>query len=440
MVVKKMDLFQANEKLKKLEPLASRMRPERLEEIVGQQQIIGRGRLLRRMIEADRLSSLIFYGPPGTGKTTLALVISKASKSRFIKLSALSSGVKEIRAALEKAKTELLYYERKTICFVDEIHRLNKSQQDVFLEAVEKRRIILIGATTENPYFEVNSALLSRATIFKLEPLSSQDILILLKRALTDREQGFGNYNIKIEEEALEYLAVMANGDARNALNGLELAVITSNMQEHGLIEISLTDLEESIQRKAVVYDRTGDNHYDVVSAFIKSMRGSEPDAVLHYLAKMIDAGEEPEFIARRIIIAASEDVGLAYPTALQVAVSAAQAVKMVGFPEARIILAHAALLVACSPKSNSAYLGIDNALRDVRTKTTGQVPFHLRDSHYSGANELGYGKGYKYPHDYPGSFVSQHYLPDELQGVSYYNPSDNGLEKKIKSYLSNKR
>lgn len=418
-------------------PLAARMRPVTLEEFVGQSHIIGKNKLLYRAIRADRLSSAIFYGPPGTGKTTLARIISNETQYVFRQLNAVTAGVKQIREVASEAENLLLNPKGKVILFFDEIHRLNKGQQDVLLPYVESGKIILIGATTENPFFEVNKALLSRSTIFKFELLQEKEILQVIERALKDKERGLGSLDIKITDEALKHIIVLSDGDARVALNAIELAALTTDPESDGSIVIDLEIAQECIQQKALKYDKDGDNHYDVVSAFIKSMRNyMEPDAVLHWLARMVEAGEKPEFIARRIIIAAAEDVGLANPSALTVAVAAAQAVERIGWPESRIILAEAALMVACSPKSNSVITGIDKALSDVRNKKMGQVPINLRDAHYPGAKELGHGKNYKYSHDYPGGRAIQKYLPDELSNAKYYSPKDSGYEAKIKKVL----
>jgi len=418
-------------------PLAARMRPESLDEFVGQEHIIGKNKLLYRAIKGDRLTSAIFYGPPGTGKTTLARIISNETKYPFKQLNAVTAGVKEIREIANEAQNYLINPRGKVILFFDEIHRLNKGQQDALLPFVEDGTIILIGATTENPYFEVNKALLSRTTIFKFLPLKNEDIKLIIQRCLSDKEKGLGNYKIKIHDEAIEHFINMSDGDARVVLNALELAVLTTEPDQDGFISITLEVAQDCIQQKALKYDKNGDNHYDIVSAFIKSMRNyMEPDAVLHWLARLIESGEKPEFIARRIMIAAAEDVGLANPAALQVAVAAAQAVERVGWPEARIILAEAALMVACSPKSNAVYVGIEKALEDVRNKRIGEVPINLRDSHYMGADELGHGKGYKYSHDYPEGRAVQQYLPYELQGIRYYFPKESGAEAKIKAKL----
>ncbi|MGI6538051.1 MAG: replication-associated recombination protein A [Caldicoprobacterales bacterium] len=418
-------------------PLAARMRPETLDEFVGQQHIIGRNRLLYRAIKGDRLSSVIFYGPPGTGKTTLAKIISLETKYRFVQLNAVSAGVKEIREIAAEARNPMLNPRGKVILFFDEIHRLNKGQQDVLLPYVEEGTIILIGATTENPYFEVNKALLSRSTIFRFEPLDDEDILELLDRCLKDEEKGLGKYPIRLEDDAAKHIAKLSDGDARVALNALELAFLTTPPNEEGIIVIDLETARECIQQKTLKYDKDGDNHYDITSAFIKSMRNyMEPDAVLYWLARMIESGEKPEFIARRIIICAAEDVGLANPAALQVAVAASQAVERVGWPESRIILAEAALMVACSPKSNACYAGIDEALEDVRNEKSAAVPMHLRDAHYKGAQELGHGKGYKYSHDYPMANAVQPYLPPEFANKRYYRPKNSGYEAKIRQRL----
>jgi putative ATPase len=418
-------------------PLAARMRPETLDEFVGQQHIIGRNRLLYRAIKGDRLSSVIFYGPPGTGKTTLAKIISLETKYRFVQLNAVSAGVKEIREIAAEARNPMLNPRGKVILFFDEIHRLNKGQQDVLLPYVEEGTIILIGATTENPYFEVNKALLSRSTIFRFEPLDDEDILELLDRCLKDEEKGLGKYPIRLEDDAAKHIAKLSDGDARVALNALELAFLTTPPNEEGIIVIDLETARECIQQKTLRYDKDGDNHYDITSAFIKSMRNyMEPDAVLYWLARMIESGEKPEFIARRIIICAAEDVGLANPAALQVAVAASQAVERVGWPESRIILAEAALMVACSPKSNACYAGIDEALEDVRNEKSAAVPMHLRDAHYKGAQELGHGKGYKYSHDYPMANAVQPYLPPEFANKRYYRPKNSGYEAKIRQRL----
>lgn len=433
-----MDLFEyMRESNKENEsPLAMRLRPRTLEEVVGQQHIVGKDKLLYRAIKADKLSSIIFYGPPGTGKTTLAKVIANTTSADFCQVNATVAGKKDMEEVVAKAKDNLGMYARKTILFVDEIHRFNKGQQDYLLPFVEDGTLILIGATTENPYFEVNGALISRSIIFELKPLSKDDIKEILKRAVYDKERGMGSYKADINEEALEFLADISNGDARSALNAIELGILTTDRSEDGKIHIDLKTAEQCIQKRAVRYDKTGDNHYDTISAFIKSMRGSDPDAVSYYLAKMLYAGEDIRFIARRIMICASEDVGNADPNALVVAVSAAQAVERIGMPEARIILSQAALYVACAPKSNAGYLAIDKALELVRTTKTQPVPVHLQDAHYKGSAKLGHGIGYKYAHDYPNHYVKQQYLPDELEGTTFYEPTDNGYEKCIKEHL----
>ena len=432
-----MDLFEYNRSLQggKDAPLAARMRPVTLEEFVGQEHIVGKGKLLYRAIKSDRLSSVVFYGPPGTGKTTLAKIIANTTKSKFRQINATTAGIKDIKETVEDAKADLGMYGTKTILFIDEIHRFNKSQQDALLPHVEDGTLVLIGATTENPYFEVNKALVSRSIVFELHQLEDKDIKKLLHRALTDVEKGMGAYNAEMDEDAMNFLANTANGDARTALNALELAVLTTD-PEDGKIHITLEVAEECIQKRALNYDKDGDNHYDTISAFIKSMRGSDPDAALYYLAKMIYAGEDPKFIARRVVICASEDVGNADPHALQVAVAAMEAVNFIGMPEGRIPLAQAVSYVACAPKSNAAYLGIDKALSDVRNIRIKTVPPHLKDAHYSGSKDLGHGIGYKYAHDYPNHYVEQQYLPDELLGTVYYAPTDNGVERRIKEYL----
>lgn len=432
-----MDLFDyMREDTQKQEaPLASRLRPRTLDEIVGQKHILGKDKLLYRAIRADKLSSLIFYGPPGTGKTTIARVIANTTKADFTQLNATVAGKKDMEAVVNRAKDNLGMYGRKTILFVDEIHRFNKGQQDYLLPFVEDGTVILIGATTENPYFEVNGALLSRSVIFELKALEKSDILELIHRALTDKERGMGAYQAEITGEAADFLADIAGGDARSALNAIELGVLTTEPSGDGRIHLTLEVMSECIQKRTVRYDKTGDNHYDTISAFIKSMRGSDPDAAVYYLAKMIYAGEDERFIARRIMICASEDVGNADPMALTVAVSAAQAVERIGFPEAQIILAQAASYVACAPKSNSAVNAIFAAMESVKTKRT-SVPPHLQDAHYPGAGKLGHGTGYKYAHDYPNHYVEQQYLPDEVLEEKFYELSDNGYEKQIKEHF----
>ena len=418
------NLFSASMNYNDRAPLAQRMRPQSIDEIIGQEHILAPGKLLRRSIDTDRLSSIILYGPPGCGKTTIANVIAKVTHKFFQNLNAVTDGVPELRKVVKKAEDDLALYNQQTILFIDEIHRFNKSQQDALLPWVEKGVVILIGATTQNPFFSLNPALLSRSLIFKLEALEISDVVGLLTRALSDKERGLGNYHTDVSEEALEHLANCAQGDVRIALNGLELAVISSAPDENGVRHIDLAAAEESIQRPAVVYDNTGDEHYDIVSAFIKSMRGSDADAAVYYLARMLDAGEDPLFIARRMVILAAEDVGLADPSALVVAQSAANALQFVGLPEGRIILSEAVIYLACAPKSNSAYMAIDTALADLRSGKAAPVPKHLRDSHYKGAAKFGHGKGYKYPHDYEGAWVEQEYLPEKLKGTVYYRPS----------------
>jgi len=431
------DLFDiaSEQRTKQNMPLAARMRPRTIDEVVGQEQIIGKGRLLRRAIEADKLSSLIFFGPPGSGKTTLAEVIANTTKSNFVRLSAVTSGIADLRAVINQAKDDLKLYNKRTVLFIDEIHRFNKSQQDALLPAVENGTVILIGATTENPYFEVNSALLSRSRIFSLKKLTDDNILELLKRALND-SRGFKDSNIVVDEKALHHLATMAGGDARSAYNALELAILTTEPSDNGQILIDLAVAEDSIQKPHIYYDKNGDWHFDVISAFIKSMRGSDANAVLHWLARMIEAGEKPEFIARRIVICSAEDVGLADPQALVVAMAAANAVHFVGWPEAQLILAEAAVYVATAPKSNSTYLGINKSCEDVRKSPFVAVPAHLQENGYKGAASLGRGIGYKYPHDYPDHYTPQQYLPDEFVDKIYYQPTDIGKEAEIKKRL----
>lgn len=428
-----MDLFDymRTNTMKSEAPLASRMRPVTLDEIVGQQHIIGHDKLLYRAIKADKLRSVIFYGPPGTGKTTIAKVIAHTTSAEFTQINATVAGKKDMEEVVRQAKDNLGMYGKRTILFVDEIHRFNKGQQDYLLPFVEDGTLILIGATTENPYFEVNGALLSRSIIFELKALEKEDIKKLLYRALTDMEKGMGAYEAVADEDALEFLADIAGGDARNALNALELGILTTERSADGKIHITLPVASECIQKKTVRYDKGGDNHYDTISAFIKSMRGTDPDAAVFYLAKMLYAGEDIKFIARRIMICASEDVGNADPQALQVAVAASQAVERVGMPEAQIILSQAASYVASAPKSNAACNAVFDAMEVVKTTTT-TVPVHLQDKHYGGAEKLGHGVGYLYAHDFPEHYVKQQYLPDELVGRTFYHPSENGYEKQI--------
>lgn len=435
-----MDLFEfaANKNLEKMAPLADRVRPTTLDEYIGQEHIIRPGKLLYRAIKADKISSIILYGPPGTGKTTLAKIIANTTEMIFKQLNAVTSGIKDIREMTSEAKSQLGMYNKRTILFIDEIHRFNKSQQDALLPFVENGTIILIGATTENPYFEVNKALISRSMIFKLELLTDEDVEAIILNALKDEDKGLGNFNAKIDNDALVHLINISNGDARIALNGLELAVLTTDADNEGKINLDIDIIEECVQQRAINYEKNGDEHFDTVSAFIKSMRGSDPDATLYWLAKMIYAGEDPKFIARRIIISASEDVGNADPNALTVATSAFEAVNFIGMPEGRIVLAQAAIYMATAPKSDASYAAIDKALDDIKTIKTGNVPAHLKDSHYSGASKLGSGKGYKYPHSYEKGYVKQQYLPDNMLGVKYYKPTKNGYEKIIKERLDN--
>ena len=434
-----MDLFEYNRSLQggKDVPLAARMRPVTLEEFVGQEHIVGKGKLLYRAIKSDRLSSVIFYGPPGTGKTTLAKIIANTTKSKFRQINATTAGIKDIKETVEDAKADLGMYGTKTILFIDEIHRFNKSQQDALLPHVEDGTLVLIGATTENPYFEVNKALVSRSIVFELRQLEDQDIRQLLRRALTDVEKGMGAYHAEMDEDALAFLANTANGDARTALNALELAVLTTDPSKDGSIHITLEEAQECIQKRALNYDKDGDNHYDTISAFIKSMRGSDPDAAVYYLAKMLYAGESVTFIARRIMICASEDVGNADPMALTVAVSAAQAVERVGMPESQIILAQAVTYVATAPKSNAACNGIFAAMDAVKNRKTPPVPTHLQDKHYKGAEKLGHGLGYKYAHDYRNHYVKQQYLPDGMEQEQFYYPTEMGYERQISAHMA---
>mgnify|MGYP003092152295 CR=1 FL=1 len=432
-----MDLFDyMRETTKEKEsPLASRLRPTTLDEVVGQQHIIGKDKLLYRAIKADKLSSVIFYGPTGTGKTTLAKVIANTTSAEFTQINATVAGKKDMEEVVNKAKELKGMYQKRTILFIDEIHRFNKGQQDYLLPFVEDGTIILIGATTENPYFEVNGALLSRSSVFELCPLSQEEVETLILRAVQDEKKGMGSYHAVIEEDALHFLADLAGGDARSALNAVELGILTTPRSEDGMIHITLDVASECIQKRVVRYDKTGDNHYDTISAFIKSMRGSDPDAAVYYLAKMLYAGEDIKFIARRIMICASEDVGNADPMALNVAVSAAQAVERIGMPEAQIILSQAVLYVATAPKSNSACNAVFAAMDNVKKyKTT--VPVHLQDAHYKGSAKLGHGIGYKYAHDYPNHYVKQQYLPDEIKDAVFYEASDNGYEQTIKAHM----
>lgn len=432
-----MDLFDyMREQNKENEsPLASRLRPTTLDEVVGQEHIIGKGKLLYRAIKADKLSSILFYGPPGTGKTTLAKVIANTTSAEFMQINATSAGKKDMEEVVQKAKDNAGMYGKKTILFIDEIHRFNKGQQDYLLPFVEDGTVILIGATTENPYFEVNAALLSRSVIFELHPLSAENIKTLLQRAVSD-EKGLAAYKAKIDPDALDFLAEISGGDARMALNAIELGVLTTQRSEDGIIHITQEVATECIQKRVVRYDKSGDNHYDTISAFIKSMRGSDPDAAVYYLARMLYAGEDIKFIARRIMICASEDVSNADPMALVVATSAAQAVERIGMPEARIILAQAVTYVASAPKSNSAITAIDEAMESVRNEKISGIPTHLQDAHYKSASKLGHGVGYQYAHAFPNHYVEQQYLPDELVGRAFYRPTKNGYEKTIQEYF----
>ena len=433
-----MDLFEYTRRdvLEKGAPLASRMRPRTLDEVVGQEHIIGPDKLLSRAIRADRIGSVIFYGPPGTGKTTLAQVVANTTRSRFVQINATTAGKKDMEQAIQKAKDALGMEERRTILFVDEIHRFNKAQQDYLLPFVEDGTVTLIGATTENPYFEVNRALVSRSRIFELRALDASDLEKILRRALADRKRGLGCMDIVADDDALAFLADVANGDARAALNALELGALTTAPGTDGKVHLTLKVASECIQKRVLGYDKDGDGHYDTVSAFIKSMRGSDPDAAVYYLARMLYAGEDLDFIARRMVVCASEDVGNADPQALMVAVSAAEAARTIGMPEARIVLAQAAAYIACAPKSNSAIVSIDEAMSVVKDSATGGIPPYLKDAHYSDASKLGHGIGYKYAHDYPNHYVDQQYLPDELAGRRFYRMSDNGYEKGMRLWL----
>jgi len=423
------------------EPLAYRMSPRTLDEFVGQEHIIGKGKLLYRMIQADRISSIILFGPPGSGKTSIARIIANTTKAPFYQLNAVTAGVKDIKQVVEDTQNTFLNPSGKSVLFIDEIHRFNKAQQDALLPFVEDGTVVLIGATTENPFFEVNKALISRSTVFMLEPLKKEDISRIIDMALTDRERGLGDLPVRLDDDAKEFLLEAAGGDARIALNALELAVMTTNMDKDGQYHITLDVMVDCVQKKPVRFDKSSEQHYDNISAFIKSMRGSDPDAAVFYLARALYAGEDPEFLARRIMICASEDVGMANPNALVVATAAAEAVRMVGMPEARIILAHAAIMVATSPKSNASYMAIDKALDDVEKKYTGEVPMHLRNAPVKGMEKLGYSVGYKYAHDYVGNIVyDMEYLPPEMKGTRYYNPTSNGYEQRIREWLEKRR
>ena len=433
-----MDLFDyaRQNNMKKESPLAARMRPQTLEEVVGQKHIIGRDKLLYRAIKADKISSIILYGPPGTGKTTLAKVIAHTTKAEFMQINATVSGKKDMEEVVEKARNNRGMYQKKTILFIDEIHRFNKGQQDYLLPFVEDGTVILIGATTENPYFEVNGALLSRSVIFELKPLTPEDIGLLIDRAVHDSEKGMGSYHAEINADARDFLADLADGDARHALNAIELGIMTTERSSDGKIHITRQVAQECIQKKVARYDKDGDNHYDTISAFIKSLRGSDPDAAVYYLARMIVAGEDPKFITRRMMVSASEDIGNADPQAMQVAVSAALAVERLGMPEARITLAQAAAYIASAPKSNSSIVAIDEATQAVYDTGNLPIPAHLQDAHYKSASRLGHGIGYKYSHDYPNHYTEQQYLPDALVGKEFYHPSENGYEIKIRNHM----
>ena len=433
-----MDLFEAagSDDARTQEPLAARMRPEKLEEVVGQQHIIGKGRILYRAIQADRLSSLIFYGPPGTGKTTLAEVIANTTSAYFAQVNATTAGKKDLEAVVQEAQYRLNAEHKKTILFIDEIHRFNKAQQDYLLPFVESGTVILIGATTENPYFEVNSALLSRSTVLELKPLSKDDLLVLIHRALQDPFKGVAADMVQMDEDACDFLAEAADGDARAALNGLEIAVLTTERSDDGYLHITQPIMQECIQKKSIRYDKDGDNHYDTISAFIKSMRGSDPDAALYYLARMLEAGEDVRFIARRIMIAAAEECGVADARALQVAAAAAVAVERVGLPEGQLILAEAAVYVAAAPKSNACSQGILKAREEVRRSGNLPIPNYLKDAHYASAEKLGHGTGYRYAHDYPNHYVDQQYLPDEIKDTAFYEMSNIAYEGRLRKYF----
>ena len=429
--------YMRNNDMEKEAPLAARMRPRTLEEVAGQEHIIGKDKLLYRAIKADKISSVIFYGPPGTGKTTLARVIANTTSAEFTQINATVAGKKDMEEVVAKAGQLQGMYARRTILFIDEIHRFNKTQQDYLLPFVEDGTLILIGATTENPYFEVNGALLSRSIIFELKPIPMEAVRELLKKAVYDRDRGMGAYDAVIDEEALDFLADISGGDARHALNAIELGIMSTARSGDGRIHITLDVAQECIQKRAVRYDKSGDNHYDTISAFIKSMRGSDPDAAVYYLARMLYAGESVTFVARRIMICAAEDVGNADPQALSVAVSASLAAERVGMPEAQIILSHAVTYVASAPKSNAACLAIQRAMETVRNTQSAPVPAHLQDAHYKGARKLGRGAGYLYAHDFPNHYVEQQYLPDGLKDAVFYEPTENGYERQISSHLA---
>lgn len=434
-----MDLFEymRSTNMEKESPLAARLRPQNLDEVVGQEHIIGKDKLLYRAIKTDKISSVIFYGPPGTGKTTLAKVIAKTTSAEFTQINATVAGKKDMEEVVQQAKNNQGMYGKRTILFIDEIHRFNKGQQDYLLPFVEDGTIILIGATTENPYFEVNGALISRSIIFELKPLSKDNIKTLIERAVYDKERGMGSFDAVIEKDALEFLAELSGGDARHALNAVELGIMSTEPSADGKIHIDMRVAQECIQKRVVRYDKTGDNHYDTISAFIKSMRGSDPDAAVYYLSRMLYAGEQVAFIARRIMICAAEDVGMADPNALVVATAAAQAVERLGMPEGRIVLSEAAIYVACAPKSNSCINAVDEAMNMVEKTGNLPIPTHLQDAHYKGAAKLGHGTGYKYAHDYKNHYVEQQYLPYELNGKEFYAPTGNGYEVKVKEHMN---
>jgi len=422
------------------QPLAYRVTPETLDDFIGQEEIVGHGTLLRRMIEADRMRPVILYGPPGTGKTSLARIIAKTTESNFEKINAVTSGVAEIKRIINETKSSLMNMSGKTVLFIDEIHRFNKAQQDALLPSVEDGTIVLVGATTENPFFEVNKALISRSSVFMLKPLTNENIKNVLKNALSNKKNGLGNYNVDIDDDSIAFICEACSGDARIALNALELAVMTTPISKNGVISLNLNVMQDCLQKRAIRFDKKGEEHYDNISAMIKSMRGSSPDAAVFYLARALYAGEDINFLARRITICAAEDVGLANPTALVVAQSAAEAVRMIGIPEARIILSEAASYVAVSPKSNACYKAIDSALADIENMNTGTVPMWLRNAPAKGMKDLGYSKGYKYAHNYEGNYVDMQFLPDKVKDKIYYEPTDNGYERKVKEWMNQRK